>query len=237
MAAVPICLSSDPVSGRGCRLEAWLHHAVHSHAVTPAHSLFICCVCVHCRLAVVILNIPLVAIGTQGYAVLSLFLVGNLLTCCAIIPLIAGLIPAFRSFITETGFVIGVAGGILGVTACGIGVTWIPGDVATSFSAGANWAWYGNNYDWRPFLASLLCSACAMVIWCAAAWVAARMFKVSGPGISGVLMRIPGMRWFTADINWTAKDVESGSPSTRSTEDGRVAWQEVAAKDNSIVAK
>jgi hypothetical protein len=49
------------------------------------------------------MNVPLVIIGTRGYAVLSLFLVANLLTCCGVIPIILGLVTPWRSFITETG--------------------------------------------------------------------------------------------------------------------------------------
>lgn len=50
-----------------------------------------------------LLNIPLVIIGTRGYAVLSLFLVANLLTTCGLVPIILGLITPLRSFVTETG--------------------------------------------------------------------------------------------------------------------------------------
>jgi len=47
-----------------------------------------------------------------------------------------------------SGFIVGFATGILAVTASGIGINWNPADVAGSFASGANWAWYGNNYDW-----------------------------------------------------------------------------------------
>lgn len=185
-----------------------------------------------------LLNIPLVAIGTQGYPVLSLFLVGNLITCCAIIPLVAGLIPALRNLLTETGFCIGFVGGILGVTASGIGINWIPGDAATSFSAGANWAWYGNNYDWRVFLAALLCSLGSMMVWSVAAWGLERVVGASGPGISGLLMKVPGMKWLTAEPNWTGAeckslDLESGS-SRSSSKDADVFLGDV---DNKLAAK
>jgi hypothetical protein len=49
------------------------------------------------------MNIPLVVIGTRGWPVLSLFLIANLLTCCALIPIILGLCAPLRGFITETG--------------------------------------------------------------------------------------------------------------------------------------
>jgi hypothetical protein len=51
----------------------------------------------------VLLNIPLVIIGTRGYAVLSLFLVANLLTTCGLVPIILALVTPLRGFITETG--------------------------------------------------------------------------------------------------------------------------------------
>jgi hypothetical protein len=179
-------------------------NAAHTSSTDFVHRTDCCVVIhsVHCRVAVIVLNVPLVIIGTRGFAVLSLFLVGNLLTCCAIIPLISGLIPRLRSFITETAFVFGVIGGILGVTASGVYVSWIPGDVSGSFSAGANWAWYANNYDWRPFVAALVCSAAVTYLWSALAWVMRRS-GVHGPGVAGVLMRIPGMKFVTATPNWS----------------------------------
>lgn len=61
-----------------------------------------CCDC-PCRAAVVLLNIPIIIIGTRGYAVLSLFLVANLLTTCGLVPIILGLMTPLRGFITETG--------------------------------------------------------------------------------------------------------------------------------------
>jgi hypothetical protein len=163
------------------------------------------------RVAVIVLNVPLVIIGTRGFAVLSLFLVGNLLTCCAIIPLISGLVPRLRNFITETAFVFGVIAGILGVTACGVYVSWIPGDAAGSFSTGANWGWYANNYDWRPFVAALVCSAAVTYLWSAFAWVMRRS-GVHGPGVAGVLMRIPGMKFVTATPNWSPEHNSMGHP-------------------------
>lgn len=151
----------------------------------------------------IIINIPLVIIATRGLEVLSLFLVMNELACCAILPLIFGLIPAMTNFSSETGFVLGVFSGILGVTATGIGVYWNPSDIAGSFSAGANWAWYSNNYDWKPFLAALAVSAVVMLLFDSGAWLLRRCCGVKGPGISGILMRIPGMKTLTATPNWT----------------------------------
>jgi hypothetical protein len=152
--------------------------------------------------AVIVLNVPLIIIGTRGYPVLSLFLVGNLLTCCAIIPLVSGLVPRLRFFVTETAFVFGIIAGILGVTASGVYVSWVPGDVPGSFAAGANWGWFSNNYDWRPFVAALVCSTAVTYLWSALAWGVRRGAGIHGPGVSGVLMRIPGVKFLTATPEW-----------------------------------
>lgn len=153
------------------------------------------------RVAVVLINIPLVIIATRGFEVLALFLVLNLLSSCAILPVLMGLSERLRPFLTETGFVLGVFGGILGLTATGIGANWDPSNVSGSLSSGAYWAWYGNNYDWRCFLAALGFSAGVDLLWCAGAWLVRRTTGVRGPGIS-VLMRLPGMKILTASPNW-----------------------------------
>jgi hypothetical protein len=47
-----------------------------------------------------------------------------------------------REFFSETSFVLGTLGGILGLTGLGIGYTWDASkDAATNLAAGANWAW------------------------------------------------------------------------------------------------
>uniref|UniRef100_A0A383WE19 Uncharacterized protein n=1 Tax=Tetradesmus obliquus TaxID=3088 RepID=A0A383WE19_TETOB len=157
------------------------------------------------RIAVVLINVPLVVIATRGFAVLALFLVGNLLSCCAIIPLIFGLMPRFRGFFSETGFVLGVLGGVLGVTGSGVVYTWDASQTtAKNWAVGADWGWYSNNYDWRPFFAALACSAAVMVVFDSCAWLLRRFAGVHGPGVSGVLMPIPGMRYLTATPHWSA---------------------------------
>lgn len=47
-----------------------------------------------------------------------------------------------REFFGETSFVLGTLGGVLGLTAVGIGYSWDNSrDAATNLAAGANWAW------------------------------------------------------------------------------------------------
>lgn len=96
------------------------------------------------------------------------------------------------------------------LTAVGIGLQWNPADVAGSFSSGAYWAWFGNNYDWRAFLAALACSLGGDLLWCTGAWGVRRFAGVEGPGISGVLMRVPGMSVLAASPKWTREGQPRG---------------------------
>jgi hypothetical protein len=45
----------------------------------------------YARVIVVLINIPLVAVATRGYPVLSLFLITNMLCTCWFIPVVLGL--------------------------------------------------------------------------------------------------------------------------------------------------
>ena len=126
-------------------------------------------------------------------------LAGN--NCLSVLPCLALHFVAAAAA-AATGFILGFVCGILGVTGTGIGVNWDPNDVSGSFASGANWAWYGNNYDWRPFLAALLCSTVPMLLWCTGVYVLRKRFGVRGPGISGLVMRIPGAKYVTATPNW-----------------------------------
>lgn len=120
--------------------------------------------------------------------------------------------------------------GILGVTACGIGVNWNPADVAGSFSSGANWAWYSSSYDWKPFLAALLCSSIAMLLWCAVAYALRKRLGVRGPGISGLVMRVPGAKYVTATPNWLPEVNRSCGELPRLSSAGGHEGKAVAAK-------
>jgi hypothetical protein len=61
---------------------------------------------------------------------------------------------------------------------------------------------YSNQYDWRAFLAALLCSAGVAVLWSLGAWLLRKTANIEGPGIA-LLMRIPGVKYVTASPNWT----------------------------------
>ena len=115
------------------------------------------------RAAVVAVAAPItaIALATPATSVLALFLVTNLMCCCALPPLALSLAPA--PALTQGGFLAGVGTGAVALSALGIARE-------HSFARGLRWAWYGNEYDWRTFLTALGASTAATL---AAAAVAA----------------------------------------------------------------
>lgn len=119
----------------------------------------------YARIAVVLINVPLFVIGLRGLNVLSLFLVTNILCSSCFIPVVIGIFDFGHDIITEGAMLLGCLGGILGSTAVGIYLNWVPGSVAESFRMGADWTWYSNGYDKRAFAATLGCSILGMLLW------------------------------------------------------------------------
>lgn len=148
------------------------------------------------RLAVVLINIPMIVVATLNFSVLELFLIANLLTTCAMAPMIVGLVwrsEKAKSIATETSFVIGVVGSILTVTAYGIGRAWNPDDISGSFSTGAYIAWVGNGYTWDYFFVALMAPIVCQGLWIAVAQALKRV-GVEGIGIGAIMDKIPG--WY-----------------------------------------
>lgn len=54
----------------------------------------------------------------------------------------------------------------------------------------------------RPFLAAVLASSGALLLWCSVAFFLRKRFGVRGPGISGLVMRVPGAKYVTATPDW-----------------------------------
>ncbi|KAG2437853.1 hypothetical protein HXX76_005471 [Chlamydomonas incerta] len=152
------------------------------------------------RIIVVLINIPLIIISLQGFQVLALFLITNMLTTCMFLLIGLGLSERLKGFVTETSVIVGFCTAMLTVTAYGIGKHWDPTDTALSIRYGAWYTWYGNvSYDWDYFLVGACFSLVGMLLWAIPAWLLRRFAGVHGPGISGVLRRLPGFRVITGD--------------------------------------
>eukprot|EP00842_Homolaphlyctis_polyrhiza_P004622 jgi/Hompol1/5160/HPOL_004187-RA len=102
------------------------------------------------RLIGLLLNIPIMIVGTKNYNIAQLYLITNMCTTCAILPFIMGLIPVFNNLISGWSVVFGSVGAMVAVTIQGV-------------------LFYGNFYDgitnnfylvydWKPFMVALIAS-------------------------------------------------------------------------------
>lgn len=58
------------------------------------------------------------------------------------------------------------------------------------------YAWWGAyTYDWDQFMVAAGASVAGMLIWGIPKYILKKHFNIDGPGISGLLMRIPGYRF------------------------------------------
>ncbi|GIL45946.1 hypothetical protein Vafri_3056 [Volvox africanus] len=150
------------------------------------------------RIVVLLVNIPLIVISLQGYKILSLFLITNLLTTCCFLLVVLGLSARLKPYLSETALVFGFSVAMLTVTAYGIGRYWNPDDRAGSVRNGAKYVWYDNLYDWDIFLVASGFSLVGAAMWAIPAYLL-RLFGIKGFGISDVLCGLPGFGFITGD--------------------------------------
>ncbi|GFR42610.1 hypothetical protein Agub_g3541 [Astrephomene gubernaculifera] len=152
------------------------------------------------RAIVLLVNIPLIVISLQGYRILSLFLMTNMLTTCCFLLVALGLSERLKRFFTESALVFGFAVSMLTVTAYGIGRHWNASDKGWSVRYGAWYVWYGNvNYDWDYFLVASGWSLIGALMWAVPSYLLRTVTGVNGPGISGALKRLPGFGFVTGE--------------------------------------
>jgi Na+/proline symporter len=116
------------------------------------------------RILVVLINIPLIIIALQGYNVLSLFLVTNMLCVCAMIPFGLGLWHKLDKIYTGDNAVFAFVFAFLFTSGYGIGSNWDPNNISESFSYGFWFTWYGNGYLWDYFAIALGSSVLGVII-------------------------------------------------------------------------
>ncbi|KAJ9528615.1 hypothetical protein QJQ45_020409, partial [Haematococcus lacustris] len=175
-----------------------------SHFFRDQHVLF-------SRTMVLLVNIPLMIVALQGYPILSLFLITNMLTTCCFLPMLSGILggawPSTKRWITESAALCGCFTAIL--TTCGYGAgRWyhedqdFKGNVfltrGEAFRYGIYYAWYGNvNYEWHYFLTAAGSSVVGMLLWAGCAYLIRRTTGWEGPGVSAVMQRLPGFHFIT----------------------------------------
>ncbi|KAI8904125.1 hypothetical protein EDD86DRAFT_92271 [Gorgonomyces haynaldii] len=101
------------------------------------------------RFVVVLINVPLMYLGTLGLSINSLFLVTNMLTTCTMLPLLMGLFPVF-DFVGGTSAVLGSLLSLFAVMLHGYIAygSWTDGIVNNFYAI----------YWWQPFIVGLVSS-------------------------------------------------------------------------------
>lgn len=164
-------------------LQTGLCAAISTNFLRGQHALF-------SRIVVLLINVPLIVVSLQGYPVLNLFLVANMLCICCFLPVLLGLWdgPLGRRVMTQGAMISGCVVAMLALMAYGIGDSWdvdqatwetwaayllIPSlppcqDYATvncKFANGVWVAWYANQYAWRYFIVAAGFSLVGVLLW------------------------------------------------------------------------
>ncbi|KAL7747845.1 hypothetical protein RI367_006780 [Sorochytrium milnesiophthora] len=131
------------------------------------------------RAVVLVLNIPLAALGFLGLPAASLFLITNELTTCAFIPLLSGIFDPHRRFVSGYAMVFASFFAIIATTVHGI--LMVPG---YGFVDGIVWAWWGNNYNAFIFVTGLVASVVGLALWVGVAELLFRFAGVQGQPVT-----------------------------------------------------
>ncbi|KAI8928060.1 hypothetical protein BC831DRAFT_450236 [Entophlyctis helioformis] len=110
------------------------------------------------RLTVLIVNIPIFVVGLQGYDIIRLFLIGNMVTTCCFLPFAAGLIPALNGIVSGTSAILACIFSFFSVAVLGVITT---GDFATGLEA----YFYSFVYDWRAFVTGSVSSVVGLILF------------------------------------------------------------------------
>eukprot|EP00201_Polytomella_parva_P018345 CAMPEP_0175050242 /NCGR_PEP_ID=MMETSP0052_2-20121109/7157_1 /TAXON_ID=51329 ORGANISM="Polytomella parva, Strain SAG 63-3" /NCGR_SAMPLE_ID=MMETSP0052_2 /ASSEMBLY_ACC=CAM_ASM_000194 /LENGTH=612 /DNA_ID=CAMNT_0016314437 /DNA_START=29 /DNA_END=1867 /DNA_ORIENTATION=- len=149
------------------------------------------------RWCVIAINVPLMIISFQGYPILALYVLSNMLTTCGFIPLLLGLWDGGKEFITESSVLSGFTCAMLVSTAYGIGKHWDSSNPRGSIAKGARYTWYDNvNYDWDYFLVASCFSVVGMIAWIVPAQIL-KYFGIKGWSFTQIFCHIPGFYFLT----------------------------------------
>jgi hypothetical protein len=110
------------------------------------------------RTLVVVFNVPLMIIGTQGFPIVSLYLITNMLTTCCFIPLIIGLYKRFDNIVNQGTVLFGCAFALVSVLVLGT-------IVYGSFVSGVQQYFFSPNYQWSAFVCAPVSSVVGMALY------------------------------------------------------------------------
>ncbi|KAI9011205.1 hypothetical protein BC832DRAFT_550007 [Gaertneriomyces semiglobifer] len=108
------------------------------------------------RVTVVLLNIPLMIVGTQGYNIVQLYLITNMVTSTAVLPMLLGLSRRLEGYIQGHSCLFGCLFSLASVAVFGTLKT-------GSFTEGVRTYFY-LVYDWPPFVIALVASVVGVAL-------------------------------------------------------------------------
>ncbi|KAJ3075696.1 hypothetical protein HK102_005550 [Quaeritorhiza haematococci] len=111
------------------------------------------------RLAVIVINIPIVVISLQSYNITSLFLIGNVLASISVLPVLLGLYEPLDAYISQFSALVGIFTGFWAVALFGYIQTG-----STSLADGFQYAFF-LAYDWPTFIIGPIASVVGMGVW------------------------------------------------------------------------
>ncbi|ORX91482.1 hypothetical protein K493DRAFT_286769 [Basidiobolus meristosporus CBS 931.73] len=109
------------------------------------------------RLVVVVVNIPLVVVSLQGYPVMNLFLLSNMIASCCTCPILLGLSRRLQPYVTTGSVISGWIISFLSVMVYGAIHEGNVGD-------GLHFTFFGE-YDWPPFLLAIVFSVVGVFLY------------------------------------------------------------------------
>ncbi|KAJ1503030.1 hypothetical protein HMI55_002642, partial [Coelomomyces lativittatus] len=110
------------------------------------------------RFVLIFLNIPCLIIGYLEPNVINVFLLSNMITGCAFIPMVLGFLDIHQQYIHALEFLLSFLFGILGITLHGL----IKNDF--DFIKAITWSWWGNNYNGYLFITLLGSSVLGIIV-------------------------------------------------------------------------
>jgi hypothetical protein len=109
------------------------------------------------RLYSIFLNIPIIIIGLQGLKITSLYLIMNILTTTATVPIILGLLPKFQFYVNGSSVLFGGAFSLASVI---VYATLETG----SFTQGV-YKYFYETYAWQPFVIAVIAATAGVLVF------------------------------------------------------------------------
>ncbi|KDD77100.1 hypothetical protein H632_c19p2 [Helicosporidium sp. ATCC 50920] len=126
------------------------------------------------RLTVVAINIPIMIVATKGFTILQLFLLGNMICCCASAPLVLGLVERLHPYYGGGSFLFAPLLAFTSVSLYG-SLRYVKANPGASSSRAMRYAWFENGFEWQFFVVPLAMSIAGVALAVGFNWLALRL--------------------------------------------------------------